>query len=43
MTGLASVTIDSSLMYPTTSRRFLMALWEMEGLRLKHPLILNVK
>ena len=34
MTGLASVTIDSSLMYPTTSRRFLMALWEMEGLRI---------
>ena len=34
MAGLASVTIDSSLMYPTTSRRFLMALWEMEGLRI---------
>ena len=34
-TGLAGVTIDSSLMYPTTSRRFLMALWEMEGLRIE--------
>ena len=29
MTGLASVTIDRSLMYPTTSRRFLMALKEV--------------
>ena len=28
--SLSSVTIDSSLVYPTTSRRFLMALWEME-------------
>lgn len=33
--GLASVTVDSSLMYPTTTRRFLMALWEMEGLRIE--------
>ena len=32
---LASVTIDSSLIYPTTSRRFLMALWEMEGLKVE--------
>ena len=33
--ALASVTIDSSLIYPTTSRRFLMALWEMEGLKVE--------
>ena len=32
---LASVTIDSSLIYPTASRRFLMALWEMEGLKIE--------
>ena len=34
-TALASVTIDSSLIYPTTARRFLMALWEMDGLRIE--------
>ena len=33
--SLARVTIDSSLVYPTTSRRFIMALWEMEGLRVE--------
>ena len=33
--GLAKVTVDSSLMYPATSRRFLMSLWEMEGLRIE--------
>ena len=33
--GLASVTIDSSLIYPTTSRRFLMGLWEMADLRVE--------
>ena len=32
---LANVTIDSSLMYPTTGRRFLMALWEMDGLKIE--------
>ena len=32
--SLANVTIDSALMFPTTARRFLMALWEMEGLRI---------
>ena len=31
---LADVTIDRSLIYPTTTRRFLMALWEMDGLRI---------
>jgi len=30
---LDNITVDSSLMYPTTSRRFLMALWEMDGKR----------
>ena len=29
------MTVDSSLMYPTTSHRFLMALWEMEGLKIE--------
>ena len=33
--GLAAVTVDSSLMYPTTARRFLMTLWEMEGLKIE--------
>ena len=33
--SLARVTIDSSLVYPTTSRRFIMALWEMEGLKVE--------
>ena len=33
--ALAKVTIDSSLMYPTTTRRFLMCLWEMDGLRIE--------
>ena len=31
--SLARVTVDSSLIYPTTTRRFIMALWEMEDLR----------
>ena len=33
--ALASVTIDSSLIYPMSSRRFLMALWEMDGLKVE--------
>ena len=32
--ALSQVTIDTSLLYPSTARRFLMTLWDMQALKI---------